>query len=781
MKTSLHLFASLIPVLLFSIVYIGDTYRAPVLMVSIFFGLLAVLAAATLWPPVIGKRPLSESLRRFFTTGGEAWWIRLSAVVAAGFLWVLISDRPYQGMIIFSKQPAGFQTVTIASTALLGVLLIKPPKPVYATAVLLAAGMILRLFWFSEWEINPARRDMLALVVSAIETFLRGENPYGFHQMQPGSLVPLTYPPGLWLLHLPAYVAGLDIRWTAFLADGVIVTSFCVAALQSRPASFGPVFLCLAAYLFLPDIHWNAIYAEPHADWALLALLSATVLTRKPLWSAAVLGIALTTRPFNLVLVPFFGVWAYRELGLRQAWRMLLIAGFITATVYLPFVLWDPDAFYSGTVRWLLEYGAAHRSWFHTMMSFSSLLYQEHLDAWLGRIQLLVLVGMAILSWFQLRTTRGLFVFWSFTYGLFVAFNSIVWMSFWIGVCLLSIGLSCSRYNSVIVTGPPTRSPFFSGPRRWLMAEAAAAAVVTAAFLLMAGPLVRHFDDSGEEEAKRYAAARIDKDTLVIDASGYRVAFLQTPDLLPRARFTKGGMLGRHPFGTRFPGRRVLGPLSARRIVAVERFGLFREMMPLYMGNDPKGGGPYALKTERRFGSYRVVELEKRPDAIPLFLFSHSLERLSVSATVNGKPRRGEYRPTSWRFGGRGRHEQIEVRNCRIDRVGREMIFAHPLENGVLEMGAELEKGARWVTVYGGLLDRKAAWHRSDIAVKVKGDGKRLDRGFGFPNEPGMTGASFALPKGASRVTLEISVENPTQRAFCFDAVVTGKAPTVER
>lgn len=780
MKTPLHLFASLIPVLLFAMVYAGDTVYLPLYMVSAFFALLGVLALSTRWPPTVKRRPLSESLLRFFAAGQEAWWIRLSAVVAAGFLWVLISDRPYQGIVIFSKQTESFQAATWLAVALLGVLLLKPPKPLYATVVLLLGGMGLRLFWFSEWEINPARRDMLPLVVSAVETFLRGENPYGFHQMQQGSLVPLTYPPGLWLLHLPAHVAGLDIRATAWLADVLIVTAFSIAALRSRPAAFGPVFLALAAYLFLPDIHWNAIYAEPHADWALLALLSAAVLTRKPFSSAAILGIALTTRPFNLILIPCFAIWAYREFGLRTAWRMMLTAGLITAAVYLPFVLWDPDAFFSGTVRWLLEYGAAHRSWFFTKMSFSALLYQEHLDEWLGRAQLLVLVGSTLLALFLLRTTRGLFIFWTFTYGLFVAFNSIIWMSFWIGVCLLSIGLSCSRYESTLLLEAPSAPPFFSGLRRWWVIEVVGLTAVLAAFLLMAVPLKRHFDESGLEDARRYVTSRIDKDTLVIDASGYRAAFLQTPDLLPRPQFTQGGMLGRTPFGTRFPGRRVLEPLAPRQIVAVDRFGLFRKMLPLYIGDDPKGEGPYAVKAEHRFGAYRVMALEKRPEAATLFRLSDRLEQLFVAATVNGAPRRAEHRPTAWSLGGR-RRDQIEVRKCRIDRVGREMIAAHPLENGIIEMGAELGKGARWVTVYGGLLDRKAAWHRSDIAMAVKGDGKRLDRDFKFPNEPGMSGASFALPKGARRLTVEISAENPAQRDFCFDAVVTGSATDPSR
>ena len=112
-----------------------------------------------------------------------------------------------------------------------------------------------------------------------------------------------------------------------------------------------------------------------------------------------VLGVALTTRPFNLILVPFFAVWAVRQLGFRTAWRMLLISGVITASVYLPFVLWDPDAFFSGTVRWLLAYGPAHRTWFYSKMSFSGALYEARMDEWLTYAQLIVISAMSGLSW----------------------------------------------------------------------------------------------------------------------------------------------------------------------------------------------------------------------------------------------------------------------------------------------------------------------------------------------------------------------------------------------
>jgi uncharacterized membrane protein YhaH (DUF805 family) len=248
---------ALVPIAMMALVCVGDTHRQPMDTTPAFFGLLVLwaLGLALVVPRLRDRTVAAPARRPFFARGSDAVWLRAAAIVAAGLLAHLATGAVHQKMVLFHEMSQPIWIAFGAAAALLAVVLVWPPRPVISLGLIVAAGLVVRAAGLWQWEIDPARRDMLALVLSALDRFTSGENPYVLHQMQVGSLVPLTYPPGLWLAHLPAYALGADIRFTGVLADGIAALAIGGAALALRAPLRGPVVVGIAAYLFLPDVH----------------------------------------------------------------------------------------------------------------------------------------------------------------------------------------------------------------------------------------------------------------------------------------------------------------------------------------------------------------------------------------------------------------------------------------------------------------------------------------------------------------------------------------------
>ena len=67
-------------------------------------------------------------------------------------------------------------------------------------------------------------------------------------------------------------------------------------------------------------------------------------------WAAALLGAAVLFKQFALVAVPFFAVVLLVQAGRREALRSAAAFGAVVAAGILPFLAWDPAAFWADTV-----------------------------------------------------------------------------------------------------------------------------------------------------------------------------------------------------------------------------------------------------------------------------------------------------------------------------------------------------------------------------------------------------------------------------------------------
>jgi hypothetical protein len=136
---------------------------------------------------------------------------------------------------------------------------------------------------------------------------------------------------------LLATLAGLGV---ALVFPGPLVTRLIAGAL-------------LAASPLAVRAAWFGTADAP--SLVLTALAFALVARRRLGWAAASLGAAILLKQFALVALPFLALWAWQNWPRRDVWRAAAILGGVVAAGVLPFLAWDPGAFWADTI----EYGGS--------------------------------------------------------------------------------------------------------------------------------------------------------------------------------------------------------------------------------------------------------------------------------------------------------------------------------------------------------------------------------------------------------------------------------------
>jgi hypothetical protein len=246
------------------------------------------------------------------------------------------------------------------------------------------AGVMLGVFWISAslWiRLEPTPNiDVLMFQQMGSEGLLRGENPYtprypnvyeaGTDFYGPSVVdannfltVGLPYPPLSLLLSLPGYVLGGDSRY----ADIAAVAASAALVLLSGPSRWTGL---MAALFFTPR---TLLVIEYGWTEALFAFTFSVLMFSAIRWRRALpyaLGLFLATKQYSvfaLPLVPLLGGFA----GTRQrVGRVVAVALAIAAAITLPFLLWDPAAFWRSVVEFqfvqpLRTDALSHLVWIH--------------------------------------------------------------------------------------------------------------------------------------------------------------------------------------------------------------------------------------------------------------------------------------------------------------------------------------------------------------------------------------------------------------------------------
>lgn len=673
-----------------------------------------------MYAPVLAAYPvaLGGRLLRGRSRGRDVE--RLGLLIALVFLAHLMGKQRVQFLPVLPYGRPDLDTLTWTAAIVLIALLFVPRVPALVRVLaLLGAGLGLRYVGLETWKLDPSTRDMLPLVQSAQDAFLSGLNPYGLHQMQRGSVVPLTYLPGMWLVWcVPRFFGAVDFRVMGLVADAAVVLGLFWAAsgvrapwrerAQGAALGFG------AVWLFSPSMAWNGIYAEPHAWWLVLALVLACTLRKKWWLAAFFLGVALATRHFAAVVAPFVLVALVRDLGLRAALPKVALAGVVAALLLVPFVARNPDVFWFGTFRWLVEYGPVHQDWFWEKFGFSGPLYKAQASAWMPRAQL-ALPALLLLGSLFLRGARRYVAPAGTAYVLLVMFNGIIWDSFYLGCSLFA------AFAAAGAQGPP-REPQPSPPSRRGFRVALVGVVLAAGAAAYASwTLVVAERQVGQRAAREHVARARSPGDALVDRAEWEVAFVR-PKGLPAGATREVLDPVQGPFG-------ALGHPRAWFVLRAGRENeLLRELRAL--------GTPFE---DRRFGYYRVL----------------GVAGLGVEHALAGLPGSAPVRP------------------CRLGGAVRGMAWLTP-ERGKAASATWRGALGRKLVLVGGVEDSGLVWGRKAARVQLRLDGAPA----GTLRLPNLPGARFAvvdtarLPPGEHDVELTVTTRDTSARPVCLDGWV---------
>ena len=386
--------------------------------------------------------------------GSALLWIsftRPDLAVSAGLTRIVVAVLTLTLVIVGARlgsygfpEPAGLAAAGwVAGAVAAAILVMWPRSRLNSAGLVLATALILILAVGTviQYRANLFGLDVYRSHEAAADALAAGENPYtdavrvldGSPNAEDGAVFEgYAYPPvTLVLFSLGDWVGG-DPRWAAALA---IAFGIAVGARASSLRSLGVlVVVVLAATPTMRWIVWSGS-TEP-VTFALL--LGAVTLWRRPTMSGIVLGLALATKQYLVVLVPLVFLLDQRP------WKRTGVAVSVAGLTLLPAFLADPEAFWFTMVERPL--GLAFRP---DTQSVSGALNQL---GWRVDVPSIVTIaGVFAVSWAFVRTVRpatpavflgGCAIALSTTFLLSLAFTNYWWLVQWLttAATVLSVG-----------------------------------------------------------------------------------------------------------------------------------------------------------------------------------------------------------------------------------------------------------------------------------------------------------------------------------------------------
>ena len=249
---------------------------------------------------------------------------------------------------------------------------------------------------------NPPPIDVWQFQQEAAGRLLSGENPYaseygnhadaqfyGADMVKNGKVQSFPYPPLSLLLALPGYLEG-DVRWSLLVATAVSA-SFMVAAgrrLGVPPGHAAEMAAAAILYhpreLFVLQMSWT----EPFLFLAICVSAWAIAGPRQTIAGFA-LAAAATVKQYGVVWI--LPAWSTG----RLPWRKMIPGAVAAGLLMLPFLLWDPKAFWRGTVHFQIS--GPFRPDSLTVLSAVYLLTGTRLPSALG------FIAAILMTWFVIR------------------------------------------------------------------------------------------------------------------------------------------------------------------------------------------------------------------------------------------------------------------------------------------------------------------------------------------------------------------------------------------
>lgn len=401
-----------------------------------------------------------------------------------------------QFMLKWNLSPVGFLVDLIAIGGFLGALWLadrgwteRAKYRYFLKCSCLIAGVIIFFLFFGRISYGSTYGSHDGAIQSevAAQMLLEGKNPYDtsfvntpfnfFHPPKYGQPVnPVlnhyAYPPLVPLLNLPV---ALWSKVTGWPPDGRIMTTlayiiFVLLVLRVSPnlqyrmwVAIG--FLANPFLLLYPLIGFNDIFF-------LLFIVATALFARQRRWlvAGAMLGLSLAAKQTAFLVLPLWGWWLWQEvhhqrLSSRAAWRSIFWTSGVAAALYVPFVAWNPAAFYDDVVHYVsgvipFTYPIGGDSLYQFLI-----LFRQVPDAWVATPPLIGMLVAALISlpigawWIRRRPTAAQWLLSVVMVTFMVSLaNRYLYENYVSGLVLLAlVSLGLTKLDSQDLIAPPPR------------------------------------------------------------------------------------------------------------------------------------------------------------------------------------------------------------------------------------------------------------------------------------------------------------------------------------
>lgn len=278
------------------------------------------------------------------------------------------------------------------------------------------------------------RDDALNVALGAL---LSGDYPYSVKTYLNQPVTPM---PGALLIGLPFYLLGNSALQNLLWIPLLIL--WCVRSIETDSRQFGYLVLFLFAapaamqdFVTGGDYLTNAIYVALAMYLVVRSQSSAVKWHRYA--AAAVLAVALSSRPIYAVAGPLLTGMIYRDFGLARSLRFVAIVLAVGLILNLPFFIYNPQQF---PTHHLLQKASPLPRWMHAgivlpaaAMLIGCLSFFRRIDLW----QAFGIMGLAIALMIYPALVAGLFV-WSFNNYSLSVFGWALPVSIFAGLWLVS-------------------------------------------------------------------------------------------------------------------------------------------------------------------------------------------------------------------------------------------------------------------------------------------------------------------------------------------------------
>jgi hypothetical protein len=268
--------------------------------------------------------------------------------------------------------------------------------------------------------------DVFTTNTTATLKLLEGNNPYSIkyvdiYQGSAGYLPSFGYLPGYFLAGIPALVLG-DVRLASIfslLLVGLLISS----ELKTRKicglftaSVFGCILMGGSSFYIVEQAWIDPIIA-------LVILMGALFLQKSRFILAGICcGVVITIKQYAFISVIFLLLFCFRKYGIKKASILIKASVIVTASILLPFILWDPRGFYNSAVAGIHNLPPRLDS-----LSFRSfLLLTTSSD--LSSISFFLPLGFCFLYvrriWRELADLSGVFMVMGFIYFVIFVFSS---------------------------------------------------------------------------------------------------------------------------------------------------------------------------------------------------------------------------------------------------------------------------------------------------------------------------------------------------------------------